>query len=242
MSQNINVKQKSAAEFFSEHQQIAGFDNPGKSLYTSIRELVENSLDAAESIPCIDVNIIEYTEAEHNTLHGITTSTTTSSNSNIQPECVPAMGASLSQPLSQSQSQGDEVEVLPTPTPTIVESSSSTSTPTSTPTATTKPTKLKKTTSTGTGTQRMYYKLTCRDNGCGMSSHNIGELLGRVLSGSKHGTKQTRGKFGLGAKMVRTVCMCVTIYTNLSISIYIYSICIYLSMYIYLHQPYSHTH
>jgi len=29
---------------------IAGFDNPGKSLYTSIRELVENSLDASEAI------------------------------------------------------------------------------------------------------------------------------------------------------------------------------------------------
>lgn len=29
---------------------MAGFENPGKSLYTSIRELVENSLDAAESI------------------------------------------------------------------------------------------------------------------------------------------------------------------------------------------------
>jgi DNA topoisomerase VI subunit B len=26
-----------------------GFDNPGKSLFTSIRELVENSLDAAET-------------------------------------------------------------------------------------------------------------------------------------------------------------------------------------------------
>jgi DNA topoisomerase VI subunit B len=39
------VVQKSAAEFFSEHQQIAGFDNPGKSLFTTIREFVENSLD-----------------------------------------------------------------------------------------------------------------------------------------------------------------------------------------------------
>jgi hypothetical protein len=29
---------------------VTGFDNPGKSLYTSIRELVENSLDAAEAI------------------------------------------------------------------------------------------------------------------------------------------------------------------------------------------------
>ena len=42
------VQQKSPAEFFAENQIIAGFDNPGKSLYTSIRELVENSLDAAE--------------------------------------------------------------------------------------------------------------------------------------------------------------------------------------------------
>jgi DNA topoisomerase VI subunit B len=55
------VSQKSAAEFFSEHQQIAGFDNPGKSLYTTIRELVENSLDAAESIqqlPDIKVTVV----------------------------------------------------------------------------------------------------------------------------------------------------------------------------------------
>ena len=59
------VAQKSAAEFFSEHQQIAGFDNPGKSLYTTIRELVENSLDAAESIhalPDIQVSIILFTK------------------------------------------------------------------------------------------------------------------------------------------------------------------------------------
>jgi DNA topoisomerase VI subunit B len=43
------VSQKSAAEFFSEHQQIAGFDNPGKSLFTTIREFVENSLDGNSS-------------------------------------------------------------------------------------------------------------------------------------------------------------------------------------------------
>lgn len=63
------VRQKSPAEFFSENQIIAGFDNPGKSLYTSIRELVENSLDAAESIqvlPDIDLEIIELTEAQFN--------------------------------------------------------------------------------------------------------------------------------------------------------------------------------
>lgn len=37
----------------------------------------------------------------------------------------------------------------------------------------------------------------------GIPSQNIGDMLGRVLSGSKHGVRQTRGKFGLGAKMVR---------------------------------------
>ena len=37
-------RQKSPAEFFADNQAIAGFDNHGKSLYTSIRELIENSL------------------------------------------------------------------------------------------------------------------------------------------------------------------------------------------------------
>ena len=50
---------------------------------------------------------------------------------------------------------------------------------------------------------QMYYVVTCIDNGCGIAEENIGDMLGRVLSGSKHGIRQTRGKFGLGAKMVR---------------------------------------
>ena len=35
----------------------------------------------------------------------------------------------------------------------------------------------------------------------GMPHGDIPNLLGRVLSGTKYGVKQTRGKFGLGAKM-----------------------------------------
>ncbi len=34
-----------------------------------------------------------------------------------------------------------------------------------------------------------------------MPHDDIPNLLGRVLSGTKYGVKQTRGKFGLGAKM-----------------------------------------
>lgn len=40
-----------------------------------------------------------------------------------------------------------------------------------------------------------------QDNGTGMPHDDIPNLLGRVLSGTKYGIKQTRGKFGLGAKM-----------------------------------------
>jgi DNA topoisomerase VI subunit B len=39
------------------------------------------------------------------------------------------------------------------------------------------------------------------DNGAGMPHESVPDLLGRVLSGTKYGVCQTRGKFGLGAKM-----------------------------------------
>lgn len=82
------LQQKSPAEFFAENKNIAGFDNvsrdhfrdgfdpllrlcditvlcpcssqPGKCLYTTIRELVENSLDSAESmnqLPNIEITV-----------------------------------------------------------------------------------------------------------------------------------------------------------------------------------------
>lgn len=46
----------------------------GKSLYTTIRELVENSLDAAESIgvlPLVSLTIDEFTEEEFNEQRGM---------------------------------------------------------------------------------------------------------------------------------------------------------------------------
>ncbi|KAF5939127.1 hypothetical protein HYC85_023386 [Camellia sinensis] len=41
-----------------------------------------------------------------------------------------------------------------------------------------------------------------QDNGRGMPHDDIPNMFGRVLSGTKYGLKQTRGKFGLGAKML----------------------------------------
>ena len=171
------IRQKSAAEFFMEHQQIAGFDNPGKSLFTSVRELVENSLDATECIcvlPDITLKIIEYTEAEHNSMHGINKTPSTTLNKG-----------------------GDENVNIDLSQESTISNTAATSSSSSTTTSGKKKGKDKETKDVA----RMYYKLVISDNGCGMKEHDIGNLLGKVLSGSKHGIKQTRGKFGLGAKM-----------------------------------------
>ena len=44
----VRFEQISPSEFFYKNRDIAGFSSPSRSLYMSIRELVENSLDAAE--------------------------------------------------------------------------------------------------------------------------------------------------------------------------------------------------
>jgi DNA topoisomerase-6 subunit B len=143
---------KSPAEFFAENQAIAGFDNPGKSLYTTIRELVENSLDACESVdvlPDISVKIEEMTERMFNALRGVPDDDAGSNNGHEKD--------------ASAESKGD-----------------------------------------GNGKKKRsnkfdaYFQITVRDNGCGMAHRAIPDLLGRVLSGSKYGVRQTRGKFGLG--------------------------------------------
>ena len=159
MAGEIQV-QKSPAEFFAEHQAIAGFDNLGKSLYTSLRELVENALDACESIhalPEISVEITEYTQKEFNQLEwGLKTASPT------KRKDTELFVASSSSKKADSNKLGDSK-------------------------------KSRK--------EDAYFEIRVRDNGCGMKHASIPHLLGRVLSGSKYGVRQTRGKFGLGAKM-----------------------------------------
>ena len=136
---------KSPAEFFAENQAIAGFDNPGKSLYTTIRELVENSLDACESVdvlPDISVEITEMTERMFNELRGVPDDNDKKPSNNAYDG-------------GKNKKRSNKFDA--------------------------------------------YFQITVKDNGCGMAHKAIPDLLGRVLSGSKYGVRQTRGKFGLGA-------------------------------------------
>jgi DNA topoisomerase-6 subunit B len=66
-SKHLNAEQMakaqreiSVSEFFAKNRHLLGFDNPRKALLTTIKEAVDNSLDACEEagiLPCITVEI-----------------------------------------------------------------------------------------------------------------------------------------------------------------------------------------
>ncbi len=116
----------SPAEFFYRNREIAGFSNPTRALYQSVRELVENALDATDA-------------------HGILP------NIEIKIEHVPNVEVKM------WKESGGKVAA---------------------------------------------YRISVKDNGIGIPPQYVPEAFGRVLFSSKYVLRQTRGMFGLGAKMV----------------------------------------
>ncbi len=110
-----SFRQLSPSEFFYRNREIAGFSNPGRALYQTVREFVENSLDATE-------------------VHGI----------------LPVITVQVSREDPNNPN---------------------------------------------------YFTVTVEDNGIGIPSHIIPDAFGRVLYSSKYKYRQTRGMYGLGAKM-----------------------------------------
>jgi len=66
----VKFEKISPADFFYRNRDIAGFSSPSRSLYMSIRELVENSLDACE-VGRIPPNIIVELSSEGNSEGGV---------------------------------------------------------------------------------------------------------------------------------------------------------------------------
>ncbi len=63
----------SVAEFFEKNRHLLGFDNPRKALLTTIKEAVDNALDAceeAEILPEIEVQIVRMTESRYRIIIG----------------------------------------------------------------------------------------------------------------------------------------------------------------------------
>lgn len=187
-----SLQQKSPAEFFADNKNIAGFDNPGKCLYTTVRELVENSLDSAESInqlPNVEIIVQEMSQEELNVQRGVANmgrvdealyqDYETEQERQKREEKHRKEMERMIQNLKKRKAPDDEVEQKKRELVAKQQGAS-----------------------TGRNSNRMmFYKVTVRDNGMGMKHAEIPDMLGRVLSGTKYGVKQTRGKFGLGAKM-----------------------------------------
>ncbi len=60
-AKNTTFSEISPSEFFYRNRDLAGFTNPARALYSAVRELVENSLDATELfgiLPEVYVRII----------------------------------------------------------------------------------------------------------------------------------------------------------------------------------------
>ncbi|KAL4576878.1 hypothetical protein LXL04_012978 [Taraxacum kok-saghyz] len=174
------LKQKSPAEFFAENKNIAGFDNPGKSLYTTVRELVENALDSAESIaelPLIEVTIEEINKSKFNSMIGLIDRERIDEALYGDFETVKAREKRLAK-----EARFQEIQAKNSALGKKVK----------------EPTAAKGMKGRG---EASFYRVTCKDNGRGMPHDDIPNMFGRVLSGTKYGLKQTRGKFGLGAKM-----------------------------------------
>nr|XP_025610366.1 DNA topoisomerase 6 subunit B isoform X1 [Arachis hypogaea] len=174
------LKQKSPAEFFAENKNIAGFDNPGKSLYTTARELVENSLDSAESIselPVVEITIEEINKSKFNSMIGLIDCERVDAELYDDYETEKAREKRLAKEARAQEIQAKNAalgkKVKETPASKGIR---------------------------GRG-EASFYRVICKDNGKGMPHDDIPNMFGRVLSGTKYGLKQTRGKFGLGAKM-----------------------------------------
>ncbi|PPR94001.1 hypothetical protein GOBAR_AA26662 [Gossypium barbadense] len=171
------LKQKSPAEFFAENKNIAGFDNPGKCLYTTVRELVENALDSAEAIselPVIEITIEEIVKSKFNSMIGLVDRERVDEELYDDYETAKAREKRLAKEARAQEIQAKNAAFGKKVKEHAVSKSSK-----------------------GRGEASFY-----RDNGRGMPHDDIPNMFGRVLSGTKYGLKQTRGKFGLGAKMV----------------------------------------
>ncbi|TYH36476.1 hypothetical protein ES332_D13G267400v1 [Gossypium tomentosum] len=174
------LKQKSPAEFFAENKNIAGFDNPGKCLYTTVRELVENALDSAEAIselPVIEITIEEIVKSKFNSMIGLVDRERVDEELYDDYETAKAREKRLEKEARAQEIQAKNAALGKKVKEHAVSKSSK-----------------------GRG-EASFYRVTCRDNGRGMPHDDIPNMFGRVLSGTKYGLKQTRGKFGLGAKM-----------------------------------------
>jgi DNA topoisomerase VI subunit B len=71
LAQQLAAKQReiSVAEFFERNRQILGFDNPQRALLTTVKEAVDNALDAAEEAQVLPEVLVEISREGADRIH-----------------------------------------------------------------------------------------------------------------------------------------------------------------------------
>jgi DNA topoisomerase-6 subunit B len=201
----------SAADFFYRNRDIAGFTNPSRAIFSSIRELVENSLDAAErlAIPKIKINSLdnrtvianfkEMSEAlkQDPQLFLEYLFKETSTNAKLDG----------SKAIFEKEVKNENMErlvyryaenLVSCPDIYIRLSHADEDKFENEIEGEQEAEKTEEETETfETGV----YKLRIEDNGSGVSARHVPAAFGQVLYGSKYKLRQTRGTFGLGGTM-----------------------------------------
>lgn len=201
------LKFKSPAEFFAENKNIAGFDNPGKSLYTTIRELVENGLDAAEAIstlPDITVHVERINRSAFSALVGIHARDRVDQSLYKDVETDKERKAREKKEARRKKNRPDDATVPPEsqsqPNSSLQLSQiASQQASASAPAQQQDPIPAVQEKRRTGGNE--IFRVTVTDNGSGMPHDDVPNMMGRVLAGTKYCVRQARGKFGLGSKM-----------------------------------------
>ncbi len=66
----------SVSEFFTKNRHLLGFDNPAKALLTTVKEAVDNSLDACEEAGILPDLVVEIQRAAPRTASASSSRTT----------------------------------------------------------------------------------------------------------------------------------------------------------------------
>ena len=203
----------SAADFFYRNRDIAGFTNPARAIFSSIRELVENSLDAAERLAMPRIKI--------------STNATRTEISNFEEICVslkqdPQLLLDYLSEKTSTKAKFDgakaifEKELKPEALEKLIQKYAQDLVVCPDVYIRLSYEDNEKFESEAEGEKKSegeeaeeetetfetgVYRLRVEDNGTGVPARHIPAAFGQVLFGSKYKLRQARGTFGLGGTM-----------------------------------------
>ncbi|KAF6005239.1 hypothetical protein CCYA_CCYA01G0282 [Cyanidiococcus yangmingshanensis] len=200
---------RTPAEFFAENKNIAGFDNDGRSLYTTLRELIENGLDAAEAaevLPTIQIRLEELSSREFHTrlgLGGIVRRDMSMYRDYYERRKLAQDKAAAERRKKRknlSSAKRDTCEDVANVTNTALEARDAVLTSKSGE-SDVECTDAASMSETVMDSEHQFFVVSVQDNGTGIRHDEIPQMFGIVLAGTKYVVQQSRGKFGLGSKM-----------------------------------------